>query len=76
MGELIVEIKDIVEILSRHGVYVNPDKLNLARYIMYDDGTELYILFFDNYKVHVKILPDRTVKMNTYTVLWKRERKK
>ena len=56
----------LLEDLAHMDIYVNKDKLNLARYYMYDDGTEIYVLYFDNYKIYIKILPNRTVRVLTY----------
>ena len=40
---------------------------------MYDDGTELYIIFFDRYKMHVKVIPHQPAKVYTYPIIYKKK---
>ncbi|MCD6429198.1 hypothetical protein J7L09_00710 [bacterium] len=63
----------IIEELGKHGIYVNKDRANLIRYMLYDDGTELYIIFYDNYKIHIKITPDGKTKVNAYPPIYKKQ---
>ena len=61
-------IDAILQRLNNYGIYVNKSRVNMIQEISEKD---LYIIFFDNYKVHVKISPeDDKPKVNVYRVIW------
>jgi len=71
-----MDLDAVLEDLAKLGVYVNKDKVYAMRYIMYDDGTELYMVFFDNYKMHIKKPPKQPPKVYTYPIIYEEKKKK
>ena len=71
-----MDIDKILEDLAKLGIYVNKDKVYAMKYTMYDDGTELYMVFFDNYKIYVKKPPNKSPKTYTYPIYEERKTRK
>ena len=69
-----MNLDKILEDLAKHGIYVNKDKINLMRYLLQEDGTELYIIYFENYKAHIKIFTDNTVRVYTYPIMYSKKK--
>jgi len=69
-----MDIDKILGDLAKLGIYVNKDKVYAMKYTMYDDGTELYIIFFDRYKIHVKVAPHQPAKVYTYPIIYKKKK--
>ena len=69
-------LESVIQLLSNYGLYINKDKLNMIQEISTGDNQKLYILFFDNYKIHVKLdITSDKVKVNVYEVIWRGSRK-
>ena len=68
-------LDSIIQLLANYGLYINKDKLNMIQEIPSGDNQKLYILFFDNYKVHIKLdmISDK-VKVNVYEVIWRNKK--
>ena len=61
-------IDAIIQRLNNYGIYVNKSRVNMIQEISEKD---LYIIFFDNYKVHVKLDPEHDkAKVSVYKVIW------
>ena len=65
-------IDAILKRLANYGIYINKSRVNMIQEISEKD---LYIIFFDNYKVHVRLDPEHDkAKVNVYRVIWRNKK--
>ncbi len=68
-------MKKHLERLEKLGLYINIDKVNALRYIRFNDGSELYLIYFDKYVMNVKPTVDNRISVKIYPIQEKPQKK-
>jgi len=68
-------VKEHLKRLEQLGLYINIDKVNALRYIRFNDGSELYLIYFDKYVMNVKPTIDDRISVKIYPIHDKPQKK-